>query len=237
MPLTGKKRNRCGPVRRAAGFTIVELMVVLVIMMLLLAVLAPTVQKIHRTIMRTAALGTIHLIEGGCKQYYEDFEEYPPSAPSGYAGWSGRELLVLFLTGYGPDTGTKGEPGGNLYTDDGCEGFGFRLEKRGRVFGPYNGTENVKTKKTKKTSVDRPVFVDAFDEEIYYYRYDNGYSTNDNPPPPGLEEAGKYDAYLSYAATQRKEFILMTAGPDGVFRDVDVYSDTDDITNFLEEQH
>lgn len=221
MPLTGKKRNRCGPVRRAGGFTIIELMVVLLIMMLLLGVLAPTVQKIHRTIMRTAALGTIHLIEGGCKQYYEDFEEYPPSTdPDDYAGWSGKELLVLFLTGYGPG--------------DGCEGFGFRRDKRGKVFGPYNGTENVKTKKTKKTSVDRPVFVDAFDEEIYYYRYDNGYSTNDNPPPPGLEEAGKYDAYLSYAATQRREFILMTAGPDGKFEDVDT---TDDITNFLEEQH
>ena len=231
MPRTGKKRTRGRPGLRAAnGFTIVELMVVLLIMLLLLAVLAPTVQKIHRTIMRTAALGTIHVIEGACRRYYEDFDEYPPSTHSDYSGWDGKELLVLFLTGYGPDTGTKGEPGGNLATDDGKTGFGFRTEKAGLVFGPYNGTEKVKTK---LSGYSRPVFVDAFDEEIYYYRYDNGYATSHNPTPPGLESGSDYADYLTYTIDMRRDFILMTAGPDGKFSTAGT---TDDITNFLEEQ-
>ncbi|MBL7133293.1 MAG: prepilin-type N-terminal cleavage/methylation domain-containing protein [Phycisphaerae bacterium] len=247
MPLTGKKRNRAGPgPRAAAGFTIVELMVVLLIMMLLLAVLAPTVQKIHRTIMRVTALTTVRLIEGGCKAYYDDFNnQYPPSTHVDYVGWSGSELLVLFLTGYGPDPGPgeqpDGTPGADLSADDGCEGYGRRVEKRGRRFGPYNGTERVKTKRVKREdeTYKPPVFVDCFDEEIYYYRYDPllpGYHTTHNPAPPGLDEAGAYSDYLTQAKDMRTGFILMTAGPDGLFKDYDAHPDTDDITNFLEEQ-
>jgi len=197
-------------------------MVVLLIMLLLLAVLTPTVQKIHRTIMRTAALGTIHLIEGACKRYYEDFDEYPPSSHSDYSGWDGKELLVLFLTGYGPDTGTKGEPGATLDVNDGKAGFGFRLEKAGPVFGPYNGAQDI------KTTGSRPVFVDAFDEQVYYYRYAGAYG-NHNPGGP-IEQFGA--AY----AQGHTGFILATAGPDGIFQDFDSHPDTDDITNFLEEQ-
>ncbi len=221
--------------KAAGGFTIVELMVVMLIMLLLLAVLAPTVQQIHRTIMRMTALTTVRLIEGGCKMYYEDFGEYPVSNDTtNYAGWDGKELLVLFMTGYGPDLNSDGTPGTDYSTDDGCNGFSFRTEKAGKEFGPYNGTEKIETTLSDN---GRPVFVDAFDEEIYYYRYDStlpggapfGYYATDNPDGP-------FDDHNDYNQGHTG-FVLATAGPDGVFEAYDDVLDTDDITNFLEEQH
>lgn len=248
MPLTGKskRRNRgragLGDLRprAAGGFTIVELMVVMLIMLLLLVVLVPTVQKIQRTIMRVAALTTVRLIQDGCKMYYENFGEYPISKDEmNYPGWDGKELLVLFMTGYGPDLNRDGTPGTNYSIDDGCEGLGFRTEKRGKKFGPYNGTQDIETKLSDDNS--RPVFVDAFDEEIHYYRFDSVldlYNTADNPTPPGLEGSAHAD-YLGYAKSMQRDFILMTAGPDGIFENYGdaAYKDTDDITSFLEEQH
>jgi type II secretory pathway pseudopilin PulG len=214
-------------------------MVVMLIMLLLLAVLAPTVQKIHRTIMRVKALTTVRLIEGGCRMYYEDFGQYPVSNDAtNYVGWDGKELLVLFMTGYKPDLSGDGTPGASsMAADDGKNGFGFRTENRGKVYGPYNGTQDIETKLSDN---DRPVFVDAFDEEIYYYRFDSvldTYYTADNPTPPGLGSGSAYDDYLDNAQTMRRDFILMTAGPDGIFEAYDDVLDTDDITNFIEEQH
>lgn len=249
MSLTGKKRRNRGRAglpnlrpKAAGGFTIVELMVVMLIMLLLLAVLAPTVQKIHRTVMRVTALTTVRLIEGGCRGYYEDFGEFPHS--NNYLGWEGKELLVLFMTGYGPDLNSDGKPTDDankdglpddIYTDDGRAGLGFRTEKAGHKFGPYNGTQDIKKRLSETNS--RPVFVDAFDEEIYYYRYDPtfpaeapfGYYATDNP-------GGPFDDHDDYNQGHT-DFVLATAGPDGVFEAYDDVLDTDDITNFLEEQH
>ena len=241
MPLTFRnQKNRGRPCPRSAGgFTIIELMAVLLIMLLLLAVLAPSVQKIYRTVLRTDALATVRLIEGGCRLYYEEMDgQYPPSTHGDYTGWEGRELLVLFLTGYGPDASLDGTPGTDMSLYDGCEGFGFRQEKRGLRFGPYNGAEKVKT----KLSVNgRPVFIDAFGEEIYYWVYDAGlpgYRTehNQSPSPPGLSEGSAYTDYLANAATMRDDFILVTAGANGICEAYDDVTYTDDITNYLEEQ-
>ncbi len=233
MPLTLKNQNRGRPGPRAiGGFTIIEMMAVLLIMLLLLAVLTPTVQKVYRMVLRSTSLSTVRLIDGACKQYYEQMDEYPPSTHAGYSGWDGKELLVLFLTGYGPDENSDSTPGTNLSTDDGCTGFGFRLEKRGLVCGPYNGAEKVKT----KSGTNGPVFIDSFDEEIYYYCYD--------PLEPGGAPFGHYatdnlDGPVStypFYGQGHKGFILATRGPDGVFEPFDDEPDTDDITNFLEEQ-
>lgn len=224
MRAKGKSRSR-------SGFTIVELMVVMLIMLLLLAVLAPTVQKIHRTIMRGAALSTVRLIDGACKMYREDLGEYPPSTHPDYPGWSGGQLLTLLLTGYGPDPDIRGEPGLTMNLDDGREGYGFRMERAGKIFGPYNGTEKV----VMKLVDGRPVFMDAFDEQLYYYRFDatsGTYHATDDPAPSGLEGPAHAD-YLASAKATQTNFILMTAGPDGYFSGS---TDTDDITNFLEEQ-
>lgn len=245
----GQTMQAKGKRRLSIGFTIIELMVVMLIMMLLLVLLAPSIQKIHRTTMRRTALNTIAMLEGACNMYFADFSEYPLSnddtnenGDTNYAGWTGNQLLVLFLVGYMPDISSDGTPGmiGTdvvLHTDDGEGGLGFRVEKRGKVFGPYNGAENV------RTSGSPPVFVDAFDEQIYYYRFDSGsatYYTTDNPTPPGLEGASVYSNYLASVESRQSEYILMTAGPNGVFTpstDPAVWLQTDDITNFLEEQH
>lgn len=230
--MLGFDMHRKHKLRFNDGFTIVEIIVVLLIVLLLLVVLAPTVQKIHQVGL-CQPLNAVKLLDVACKRYYEDFAEFPPSRHEDYPGWHGKELLVLFLVGYGPDAGLDGTPGTDFSLDDGREGFGFRVERAGRIFGPYNGAEMVKTK---LSSNGRPVFVDDFDEEIYYYRYDAvlpGYHL-DNPGTDDVK--GPIEWFGADYAQNKKDFILATRGPDGKFQDVDDDAATDDITNFLEEQ-
>ena len=144
----GKRRHEAGGTTqdRAAdgGFTLLHLLIV-VGTVATVAILALTVALLLFRRRPQNGHGksaeTLAVIAGALKGYRDDHGEYPPSNPRG------AEALCRLLTGYPPDLGKDGIPqtdGAAFAQDDGREGFGFRLEPRGLVFGPYNGAETLR---------------------------------------------------------------------------------------------
>ncbi len=235
---------------RQRAFTLVELLVIISIIVLLIGILVPALTSFQRSAQRSKSLAIVHLIDGACKYYYDDFGDYPPSHIDNdvYQNWSdsgswyGGQLIVLFLTGYAPDIETKGDPFGDnddksILEDDGKDGFGFRVARRGKVYGPYNGVEKLSTIKDfhywdnglKDYSVAHPFFADAFDGNILYYRFDkssSSYHATDNTLDATLRKCGangpdptsvpsidiNYYAQDASGRFYRSDFIIISKG-------------------------
>ena len=233
-----------------AAFTLVELLVIISIIVLLIGILVPALTSFQRNALRAKSFAIVNIIDGACKYYYDDFGDYPPShidngvyqnwPDSG--NWYGGQLIVLFLTGYAPDIETKGDPFGDnddksILEDDGKDGFGFRLARRGKVYGPYNGTEKLDVKKDfvywdngpQNYSAPYAFFADAFDGNILYYRFDkssSSYHASDNigdeyirrsggngPDPASIPSIDiNYYAKDSSDRYYRSDFILISKG-------------------------
>ncbi len=204
------------PIKRSEirnGFTLVELLVVVAILALLVGILLPAINAAYLDTQVATSQANINMITAAIDMYRNDFNgDAPPSTPSGDlpTGWEGAELLCLLLTGYADDPGTAGQPlegTADLATDDGKTGFGFRLNQRGKVYGPYNGTEQLDIANGPSGGVAK-VFVDAFDNSILYYQYRDSsgwkYDKDDNTGPD--------QKFLNNAANVRKDFILFSLG-------------------------
>ena len=221
----------------ARGFTLIELLVVVAIISLLLLIGMPSALVIQKHIATSASKLTLERIAAALKAYHTDFGEYPPSHyPE--AEPRGAETLCRLLTGFvGDPNGDKAPPAtGPDATDDGCEGFGFRLVGGGRKYGPYLGAH--KLAMTEKTE---PVFIDAFNQPVLYYLFNPApdpahtdvfcqnnphYDSEDNDVGP--EDINAYattDGVLS-----REDFLLLTSGPDAEWGAPPDRGD--DITNF-----
>jgi len=192
--------------RRRPAFTLVEILTIISIITMLVAIMLPTLSKIRIRAREGASLAVIRLIEGACNFYYDDFNEYPPSrrVTIGSTVWQGRNRLVQALTGYCPDIGEDGEPSGvpqnsGLQYDDGASRYGFRMVRRGKVYGPYNGAENVKTVLSPQTDAGPPAkglpcFIDAFANPVYYYRFEGRVPDDDVPYEPGFASPKYHNA-------------------------------------------
>ena len=204
------------------AFTLIELMTVVLIIMLLLTILTPTIAKVRVSILCSKTRHTINLISNGCREYELDFGDYPVDAG----------VLVQNLTGR---SDRDGEPG-----------YGFRPVTRGKVYGPYGGTEKLNTS---PQAVNLRTFMDAFGGHIFYYRYDvaTGYTGEPgepvelpvDPPPPGdppvdptlLKDYMKGPEGKFY----RRDFVLISPGPNGewdAYYEDGEWTDSDDIANF-----
>lgn len=226
-----------GPTRRP-GFTIMELMVIVVIIAMLTALSVPSIVSIRRKAKRTLSLARLGMIDAACNLYETDFEQYPPSAPDPNLGWEGRHVLVQCLVGYQLD------PNGVEFID-GKAGPGFRVVKRGKVYGPYNDTDKVPM----TAGSDPRAFLDSFGNEIDYYRFDRNtrlYDSNDNTDGP--DDPNHANPVSLYANSDpnadgttvpysffRDGFILATPGPDRQWSAFVNDATTDDVTNFLKE--
>jgi len=198
----------------------VELLVVVAILALLVGILLPAINAAYLDTQVATSQANINMITAAIDMYRNDFNgDAPPSTPSGDlpTGWEGAELLCLLLTGYGPDDNTLGEPlegTDDLSEDDGKAGFGFRTNRRGKVYGPYNGTENLDIGES--VGNNEKVFVDAFDNPILYYEYRGGYVASDNAGVyKTVGNGGPGDlgqTYLNNADDIRKDFILVSLG-------------------------
>ena len=199
---------------------------------MLVAILLPSLKRAKDAARLGASKTSVNMIDAAVEMFENDHNELPPSTgggawPSGNGswpnGWKGAELICLLLTGYADDPGSGGNPDGtpssaNMEDDDGKAGFGFRLNRRGKVYGPYNGTEKLAVGDSNAgntygtPSKAAKVFVDAFDNPILYYEYRGGYVASDNtgvyPTPPGYPLA----PFLTNAAGVRKDFILVSLG-------------------------
>ena len=255
------------------GFTLIELLAIMFIIILLVGILVPALTTFQRNALRSKSFATINIIDGACKYYYDDFGDYPPSHIDNnvYQNWSdsgswyGGQLIVLFLTGYAPDIETKGDPFGDndnksIIEDDGKDGFGFRLARRGKVYGPYNGTEKLEVKKVFVVDdieyTKPPFFADAFGGNILYYKFDRENSTyyssdnlgdtviknaGGNGPNPSTTPSIDINYYAKNSANKyyRTDFILISKGANRKITSTNIgwdpprEGDSDDITNFF----
>ena len=142
---------------RAAGFTLIEILVVLSIIVLLIAILVPAAILAERYAYSSATQGDLAAIGQALSVYHSDFNMYPDSdlcyAPAGgylYPGAPGGgipsgnadEYLAECLLGYLPGEfdgapsdstlGANGYSGGNISQ---CAGFAMQPYKK--VYGPY----------------------------------------------------------------------------------------------------
>ncbi len=156
------------------GFTIIEMLVVMVIMMGLIALLIPHLGAVKRNAVITAARVHLGAIQAGLQTYYAEMNNvYPASgAPPGgaYGGaipvGRGSALLAEGLMGYLPG-GLDGA--GPPFPGDPV--FGFRTRQSamgGRIYGPYMSSDP-KGYNRFSPGVNE-FFVDPWGNEILYYR-------------------------------------------------------------------
>jgi type II secretion system protein G len=233
------------PRGRGTGFTLMELMVVLFILGLLMAIVVPGIGALIRKAQSNATKININFIDTACQYYKDDFAQLPPSE-----GGQAAAQLTLLLTGYAGDAGQDATPADltgdslmeTLGTDDGSPGYGYRVIPSGNIYGPYNGTENIDRMENHEGF---PVFADAFGGVIYYYRGENtdpvsgevtyAYNASDES-----DDLAPLSVWNNYALDEngkfyRKDYIIVSAGPDGDFLPLAQDPTTDDITNFFKD--
>lgn len=205
---------------RGPGFTLMELMTVVAIIGLLVTILMPTMLQVRRSFRAAKSQTIINNIQNACLEYHSDLGVYPADGDG----------LVQALTGRD--------------NNDGKEGLGFRLVDRGKVYGPYGGTERLAT-----DTVDGiDMFLDAFDRPILYYRCTvtpNGSGGQDYSYPDSLPgQPSNLSDYLKGPGGKyyRTDFVIISPGPNGKwqpFYDIGNSTwnpDSDDIANYKSQQ-
>ncbi len=81
--------------QRVAGFTIVEVLVVISIIALLAAILVPTFFNVSKSQRQTSCISNLHEIGVAVGQYREDYEAYPPAPLPAYLRSGGSDLNVM----------------------------------------------------------------------------------------------------------------------------------------------
>lgn len=259
------------PQARPAAFTLVEMLTIIAVIVLLVCILVPSIYAGLTQAKRVQSQAILDMLDKGCQLYRDDFREFPPSGGLVADGtstplsmsWStstsnvwagpltyqaggadrpiteGRHLLVVYLTGYS-DTDLQ-------------SGYGYRVAAKSATYGPYADTERLKTLRLSGTvniGGSRmpapelpPVFVDAFDNPIYYYRYDArggslSYKASDNTITiSGAPTMPNYTYSTSNGSSRYRigvpqDFVLMTWGPNGTWEAPGTAASSDDITNF-----
>ncbi|HWE97714.1 MAG TPA: prepilin-type N-terminal cleavage/methylation domain-containing protein [Tepidisphaeraceae bacterium] len=130
--------------RLRRGFTLVEMLVVIGIILLLIGIATPMINRAYKTAVRTRMAADLQVISMGLEAYKGDFKDYPRLD---YAAWNasktlpsplnapmpGAVLLCWSLVGPGPAVAPNTTTPG-----DGTDGLGFRTRgTSGQVYGPY----------------------------------------------------------------------------------------------------
>ncbi len=185
---------------RKHGFTLIEVLTVITIILLLITVFLPSFQAITREVRMSATRSTVTLLDSGCKSYYADHGVYPAS---------GMSRLVVDMTGMelqSPLDDVVPTMCDNSLVASGDNkdyypGEGFKTSARGKKYGPYGDTEQLKI--DIEYDGNKPqyyFFMDAFDHEIQYFsaQTSNNYSSltvpseldakfiDESPTPPYL---------------------------------------------------
>ena len=204
--------------RPAGAFTMVEMLAVMFIITMLLAIGVPAALRYGVQARARATQTIINTVNGAIQQFYKEHHVYPETDPD-----SDDDDLLQCLTGYRPATTDDDEHYG--YKDDkgdGKDGYGYRMQPRGRVNGPWNGTE--------KLARSGEHFVDSYGTVIEYhpFRIANGNYADSEVNTYAKDASGRY---------YRRDYVLRSKGEDGQFADsaAGAVATSDDITNFFEE--
>ncbi len=143
---------------RAAGFTLIEILVVLSIIVLLIAILVPAAILAERYAYSSATQGDLAAIGQALSVYHSDFNMYPdsdlcasatnlyPTAPNGgILSGHADDYLAECLLGYLPGIADGYPASGPGYTGTGTGSSfpntaGFAMQPYKKVYGPYMPT-------------------------------------------------------------------------------------------------
>lgn len=234
LPTTATDRAR-------RGFSLIELLVVIGIILLLLGLLLPMVLRAIRSGERTRAASELQSIAAALESYYQSFGDYPRS--SDLTTFKGSQVLLEALI--------------SPRDDDGQAGPGFRKRgNQGPVYGPYLPPEKFKysTVELQDGFGNAILYIPARPQKpnintaqgyvwdsanalydtryiesgkftnLSYFRYMMG-DVNNN----GGIDAGEQPAYTG-------AYLLWSAGPDGLYGPSGLTpsdaSQCDDVTSF-----
>jgi prepilin-type N-terminal cleavage/methylation domain-containing protein len=192
LPITTCSSRR--PARAPRGFTLIEVLVVVGIILILIAIIIPAIGHFKTTAKRTAVTQQLAALGMALENYHNDFEVYPASNTLDATGTTavdsygsgiikhgrGAAMLAEALTGYLP---AAYDGAGTGITNGTDPTFGFRTKGTGtaalgKIYGPYADTSpkvlisNNPTGSTPTPTLpdsDRS-FIDAYGNEILYYR-------------------------------------------------------------------
>jgi hypothetical protein len=161
---------------------------------------------------------TLAMLSSAIETYRADFEGAIPEGGDKYPALppGGANNLVEALTGY--------------KTNDGEEGFGFRVITRGKVYGPYVDTAKVEI----STGSAPPTFLDSSGYTIGYYRYESNGFAGDG----GLYKTTvTIDEYCKDGGDRyfRTDYALVSPGPNGKSERFATVPGSDDTTNLFSE--
>ncbi len=163
-------RIKIRPAARS-GFTLIELLVVISILVILMSLGSVSVMYALAAARTSASQSTINQIDQAVKMYYQEHKKYPSPGNTNLN-------IARALVGYA-DEGTY--TNGSFSGGDGKDGDGYRLVKRGKVYGPWGGAESIdyvdQVEIDGTTHSDIRMFVDAFGNIIWYFRYNDNNSS------------------------------------------------------------
>lgn len=213
--------------RRPAGFTLVELLVVIGIILLLAGILLPAISKAYERANRSRMAFDLQAIVIALEAYRQDHGDIPRTSPDGNAPKkfvgppqvriTGAQVLCQALLGPGDAT-----PAGD---GDGADGPGFRtrpavlvdtngdgtpdtLTPQGKVQGPYldagkfniGNPDGSNENLTQPFNRNRAVIIDRQGQPILYY-----------PGLPNAKVNQNYVSAMKFGGTARRP--MYSAGP------------------------
>jgi general secretion pathway protein G len=225
--------NSSAPRSRRRGFTLVELLVVIGIIVLLASIALPMVLSARRNASRVRAQSDLNTVAVALEAYKADFKDYPrpdptqPTAP----------VLAWALLGPWQAATDGSNPG------DGADGYGFRTSwdntnKVGsKVYGPYLSPEKFRTQIVPKSGNEtwpRIYLLDQWGSKIEYLpRWRSaqpgrplfGVSGGGDPCTSGITGGGADSVYdCRQASDPRAVYYFQRALGDGA---VDPYTHDD----------
>ncbi len=139
-------RNAIG----SSGFTLVEMLVVIGIIVLLIGIALPMLNRAYKNAVRTRMAGDLQAISAGLEAYRGDFKDYPRIDYSVAAAGTGSVTITSTVSGSVPGAVVLCwallAPGADA--QDGADGPGFRARSfqpsgggtstgQGQLYGPY----------------------------------------------------------------------------------------------------
>jgi prepilin-type N-terminal cleavage/methylation domain-containing protein len=121
---------------RRRGFTLVELMVVIGIIALIAAAIAPIANRAYATAKRASLRADLEVIANAIDAYQNDYGDIPRPDSHTATPFQGGVILNWALVAPGPAvySGSSAQK----FTGDGADGIGFRVRgTTGKILGPY----------------------------------------------------------------------------------------------------